>query len=185
MHDIGRLPTGWRPLVTNGDPANTTWQVVEDATAPGGSVCLALLRNASGRSQCNLCVSPSSAPADVEVSAYCQGDDGVGVVWRCQDAGHYYVCRVNPMEGNFGLFKVVGGRRTRLADARLGRFEDNRWYEIRAAMRGAQITCSLDGKPLIESADRSIVEAGGVGVWTRADALGRFAGFAARATANY
>ena len=171
--EVGRLPAGWTPLVTNGDAANTTWQVADDSTSPSGR-CLALLRNENDRGQLNLCVFDNVVLADLDLSAACRGDFGVGLVWRCLDADNYYVCRVNPAEGNFNLYKVIAKQRTRLASARLHRFVDDKWYQMRAVASGAEITCYLDGQALITVRDESLAPAGRIGVWTRADALGSF-----------
>lgn len=171
--DVGRLPAGWTPLVTNGNVARTDWRVIADAGSPSGH-CLALVRNENGRRQCNLCVYEGAVRADVDVHAMCQGDYGVGVVWRCVDADNYYVCRVNPAEGNFNLYKVVAGERVRLASGRLRRFIDDQWYDVRVRASGDEITCTLDGNEMFSVRDASLPGPGRVGVWTRADALGRF-----------
>ena len=171
--DVGRLPAGWTPLVTDGDVANTTWQVAEDPSSPSGR-CLALLRNENDRGQLNLCVCDDIVLADLDLSATCRGDFGVGLVWRCLDADNYYVCRVNPAEGNFNLYRVIAKKRTRLASARLHRFVDEKWYQIRVVASGDEITCYLDGHALITVRDESLAEPGRIGVWTRADALGSF-----------
>lgn len=166
--------------MTNGTPAATAWEVAVCQGLSDVTHCLALVRNENGRGQLNLCVYEGFRAADVEVEAACQGDEGVGVVWRCQDAANYYVCRVNPMEGNFNLYKVVDGTRTRLASARLERFIDEQWYRIRVVARGDEVVCYLDDRALLRAADGSLRLAGRCGVWTRADALGRFAAFRAR-----
>lgn len=42
-------------------------------------------------------------------------DQGGGVMWRYQDADNYYVCRYNPLEENFRVYRVVKGKRIQLA----------------------------------------------------------------------
>ena len=39
---------------------------------------------------------------------------GGGVVWRARDARNYYLCRFNPLESNFRVYRVVDGKRTQL-----------------------------------------------------------------------
>ncbi len=34
-------------------------------------------------------------------------DRGGGVVWRAKDKNNYYICRYNPLEDNFRVYKVV------------------------------------------------------------------------------
>lgn len=177
--DVGHPPPGWRVLATNGDRAATTWQVLRDEQVAGG-LALALTENHAARGQLNLCVAPG-AIRDVDFSARCKGDYGVGIVWRCRDAENYYVLRVNPMEGNVNLYVVSNGTRSRLASAQLGRFEDEQWRRLRVRHVDAQIEAWLDEHPVFRAADRTLRDAGGVGVWTRADALGRFAEFSLHA----
>jgi len=171
--DAGRLPAGWTPLVANGSAANTDWQVTTGGV-DAGACALSLVRNDNGRGQFNLCVCDRVKRADVKLSAWCRGDYGVGIVWRCRDADNYYVCRVNPAEGNFNLYKVVGGQRTRLASAPLRRFVDGQWYPLWAAMTGDEINCGIEGGFTIQARDAALPAAGRIGVWTRADALGSF-----------
>ena len=39
-------------------------------------------------------------------------DRGGGVVWRAKDKNNYYICRYNPLEDNFRVYKVEDGKRT-------------------------------------------------------------------------
>ena len=34
-------------------------------------------------------------------------DQGGGPVWRYQDANNYYIARMNPLEDNYRVYKVV------------------------------------------------------------------------------
>ncbi|MCG3128635.1 MAG: hypothetical protein CHACPFDD_03524 [Phycisphaerae bacterium] len=165
-------------LATNGDVAGTTWQVERDEQAVGGLV-LALTENYAARGQLNLCVAPG-AIRDVDFSVRCKGDYGVGIVWRCRDGNNYYVLRVNPMEGNVNLYVVANGTRSRLASAQLGRFEDEQWRRLRVRHVGQRIEAWLDDERLYQAVDATHGEAGSIGVWTRADALGRFGDFVLR-----
>jgi len=36
-------------------------------------------------------------------------------VWRYLDANNYYICRMNPLEDNFRIYKVIAGKRIQLA----------------------------------------------------------------------
>ena len=171
--DVGTLPAGWTPMVTNGSAASTDWRVTADG-ADSDDAVLSLVRNENGRAQFNLCVYEGIELADVDLSAECRGDYGVGIVWRCLDADNYYVCRVNSAEGNFNLYKVVGGERSKLATVHLKRFVDGQWYRVHVSTAGEFISCGVDGHPLITTRDTALPHAGRIGVWTRADALGSF-----------
>jgi len=63
----------------------------------------------------------ADAPAlrDVRVEVRCKPvrgtvDRACGVVFRFQDAEHYYVARANALEDNVNLYRVVNGRREQL-----------------------------------------------------------------------
>lgn len=114
-------------------------------------------------------------------------DQGGGLMWRGADRDHYYICRANPLEDNFRLYKVVGGVRTQLAsatvempDAAPGR--PGKWHTIEVIHRGEKIVCMLDGVTWLVVPDATLPEGGGVGVWTKADARTWFREFDARPT---
>lgn len=96
-------------------------------------------------------------------------DQGGGPVWRARDKDNYYVCRYNPLEANFRVYKVIDGARKQLGSARVDAGEG--WHEIGVRCVGAEIRCTLDGSELLNVRDASLPEAGRVGLWTKADAV--------------
>jgi len=110
---------------------------------------------------------------DVDVSVRLKAvagefDRGGGLVWRAKDRDNYYVARYNPLEDNFRLYKVEGGKRTQFDSADIPRAGG--WHTLRVRMVGDRITCDLDGKRYLEAADRTFPDAGKVGLWTKSDA---------------
>jgi hypothetical protein len=99
-------------------------------------------------------------------------DRGGGVVWRAKDQQNYYICRYNPLEDNFRVYKVVDGVRTMFKNAKAT--GDEKWHFLRVTMVGPKITCSLDGEKLLETEDASFKEAGMIGLWSKADAQSYF-----------
>ncbi len=51
-------------------------------------------------------------------------DRGGGVVWRAKDAKNYYIARYNPLEDNFRVYKVVGGKRHDVQECQNSRRRD-------------------------------------------------------------
>ncbi len=49
-----------------------------------------------------------------------------------------------------------------------------RWYTRRVTMVGNEITCSLDGRSMLEATDDTFPQAGMIGLWTKADAVTSF-----------
>jgi 3-keto-disaccharide hydrolase len=99
-------------------------------------------------------------------------DRGGGVVWRAKDKQNYYICRYNPLEDNFRVYKVVDGVRTMFKNAKAA--SDEKWHFLRVTMVGPKITCYLDGEKLLEAEDASFKEAGMIGLWSKADAQSYF-----------
>ncbi|NJM55413.1 MAG: DUF1080 domain-containing protein [Verrucomicrobiae bacterium] len=102
------------------------------------------------------------------------------MVWRYQDENNYYVARLNPLEENFRLYKVVNGVRKQLATADSDA-ADGQWHTMRVVHRGDSIQCHLNGKLLLEAKDADITKPGKVGFWTKADAVTAFDAFRADA----
>ncbi len=172
--DIGKLPAGWTAAKT-GEGEGSVWKVVDDGTAPG-KLATALAQTAkSPRQMFNLCVANDTNLKDVELGVAFKAvrgevDQGGGLVWRYQDANNYYVARMNPLEGNFRLYKVVAGKREQLASKGSLTIPSGEWHTMSIKHVRDQIECSLDRQKLLEAKDDTIQKAGKVGLWTKADA---------------
>ena len=99
-------------------------------------------------------------------------DQGGGVVWRAKDKNNDYIARYNPLEDNFRVYKVEGGKGTQFASAKVS--GDKEWHTLRVTMVGARITCYLDGTKYLEAEDSTFPDAGKVGLWSKADAQSYF-----------
>lgn len=170
---VGKLPKGWTAAKT-GDGEGSVWKIVEDKTAPKGSKVLAQTAESPG-SLFNICVADESEFKDGELSVSFKSikgktDQGGGLVWRYLDANNYYIVRLNPLEDNFRLFKVVDGKRTQIATKDNLEVPAGTWHTMNVTMRGDLIECALDGKKYLEAKDGTFTKAGKVGFWTKADA---------------
>jgi hypothetical protein len=99
-------------------------------------------------------------------------DQGGGLVWRARDVRNYYLARYNPLEDNYRLYKVVGGKRTQIQNADITHLGG--WHTLRVTMTGDQITCYYDGKTFLEARDTTFPGAGKIGLWSKADAQSQF-----------
>jgi hypothetical protein len=181
-NDVDKMPAGWKAERT-GKGEGSVWKVVKDSTAPSkGSYVLA--QTAAGPSSLfNLCVAENTTYQDVEVSAafkanHGERDQGGGIVWRYQDANNYYVARMNPLEDNFRVYKVVAGKRSAEFQDAETKIPKGEWHTLKIRMVGDHIQCFLDGKKYLDVKDSSITKAGKVGLWTKADARTSFDQFA-------
>lgn len=177
----GDLPRGWRAALTVEKDKTVpppTWRIVVDETAPTRPHALALVGTAATGRTFNLAIAEETSYQDFDLNLWIKSvagkeDQGGGPVWRLKDENNYYICRYNPLEGNFRLYKVVNGKREQLASESVI-VEPDRWFHVRVLMRGSKMTCFLDGRPLLEVDDETFPAAGKIGVWTKADALTAF-----------
>lgn len=99
-------------------------------------------------------------------------DQGGGLVWRAKDAKNYDLVRYNPLEDNYRLYKVVGGKRTLLQNADI--VHSAGWHTLRAVMEGDHVKCYYDGKEYLDFKDSTFTQAGMIGLWSKADARSHF-----------
>jgi hypothetical protein len=148
------------------------WKVVE---ADKGKAFAQSAKNSN--STFNIALAGDTNAKDVDVSVRMKAvagetDQGGGLVWRAKDAKNYYLARYNPLEDNYRLYKVVGGKRTLIQNADIPHSDG--WHTLRVTMTGEQITCYYDGKKHLEAKDATFPETGKIGVWTKADAQSHF-----------
>jgi len=178
---LGKLPPGWTADKT-GKAEGSIWQVVPDGTSPSKTGYVLAQTAESPITLFNVCVLKESKLKDVELSVAFKAvrgkdDRGGGFVWRYQDANNYYVCRMNLLEDNYRLYRVVAGKRTQLAAKEGIKVAIGTWHTLKVKMVGDTIECYLDGKKELEGKDSTFKEAGKVGLWTKADAQTAFDNF--------
>jgi hypothetical protein len=179
--DVGKAPAGWT-VDRTGKGEGSVWVVVADKTAPSGTG-RALAQTAEGPGPLfNLCVVDEGNFKDVEVSVAFKAvrgkrDQGGGIVWRYRDNRNYYIARMNPLENNYRVYKVVGGKRIQLDTKEGLKVPVNEWHTLKIEMKGDRIECYLDGRKMLEATDSTFTGAGKVGLWSKADAQTRFDNF--------
>ena len=174
----GALPAGWRLGTTNPGDGEAEWAVVEstDPNAPGKAFAVTSSTN-TGQAY-NVAVAEDSVYDHVDLSVRVRADageedQGGGPIWRCIDPNNYYICRFNPLEENFRVYKVINGKRTQLESTPefTGAGE---WVTIRVRMVGDAIECYIDGVLALEATDETLPGPGKIGLWTKADAATSF-----------
>lgn len=173
--EVGVLPAGFVVEATTPVGPLATWEVV----AEGDGKALRMTRpNHDEIKTYNLCWSRDRQFGDgsleVRVRAETGEDDqGGGLMWRVIDANNYYIARYNPLETNYRLYVVKGGVRKQLESAKVEGAAGT-WFTLKIDHVGDHIVCSLDGVPLLDAKDATFPSAGGVGFWTKADAVTTF-----------
>lgn len=175
--EVDQPPSGWTSAKT-GDGKGSVWRVVKDESAPSGAKVLAQTSSAGPNPLFNLCVADETSYLDLDLTVSFRAvrgkiDQGGGPVWRYQDEDNYYIARMNPLEDNFRVYKVVAGKRTQLGSADVDA-KAGRWHKIRIVQHGDKIQCSLNDEQLLDVKDDTFQEAGKIGLWTKADAVTSF-----------
>lgn len=163
----------WRTGTANRmvDAEDAHWNIRE------GRLALTDPRGHTGQAY-NLLWRESPRLADVELEVRVRAvsgveDQGGGPAWRVMGEDDYYVTRWNPLEDNFRVYSVVEGVRTELASAEV-KADPAEWHTLGVRHVGTRITCSFDGRELLSVEDTALAAAGGVGLWTKADACTAF-----------
>lgn len=175
----GEVPKGWKIEGTRQTGPLATWEVAREDGAPDGKHVLVLTNpNHTNRGTYNLCWTDAVTFQDGEIEVKLKGntgkiDQGGGPIWRVKDKDNYYICRANPLENNLRLYFVKDGRRQQIATADVD-IPTGKWHEVGIEHEGSHIVCSFNGKKLLEADDDTLPEAGGVGLWTKADAATSF-----------
>ena len=176
--DLGKVPSGWKVAKT-GKGNGSVWKIVADDSAPSKrSLVLAQVAESPARFF-NLCVAEEGSYRDVEVQVVFKAmrgkeDQGGGIVWRYQDANNYYIARMNPLESNYRVYKVVAGKRMQLGTKEDLKIPVGEWHILKIKQVGEHIECWLDGKKYLDAKDKTFAKAGKIGLWTKADAQTRF-----------
>ena len=130
----------------------------------------------------NLCVAEDTRYKDVDITVAFKplagkADQGGGLVWRYRDANNYYIARMNPLEDNYRVYKVVAGKRLQLGTKeglKVPTGPAGEWHTLRVKMEGDHIECYLDGQKQLDAKDPTFPDAGKVGLWSKADAQSYF-----------
>jgi len=186
---VGKLPAGWKVEATNPKGSLASWEVIKDATASSGEHVLAMTNpnHKFGRTF-NLCWTDTVSFFDGEIEVRFKAvkgekDQGGGVIWRVQDKDNYYIARFNPLEDNFCIYYVFDGARKILADAKIA-LPAGKWHTLKIAQHGNHFEGYLNGKKLLDGTNNRFMKPGGVGLWTKADAVTSFEDFSVEPLKN-
>ena len=100
-------------------------------------------------------------------------DQGGGIMYRVVDDNNYYVVRFNPLEDNFRFYYVKNGYRSMMKSAKV-HLDPSKYHTMQIIQNKSHYEAYIDGKKLLQGDDTTFTKAGGVGVWTKADAYTKF-----------
>ncbi|HWD20691.1 MAG TPA: hypothetical protein VHB20_15590 [Verrucomicrobiae bacterium] len=172
---VGSLPPGWVGGVTGEGQAD--WRVVVDTNAPSAPHVLQQSGSAKFCWCVNTNLSIKNGRLDVRFKPISGRDDKAGgLIWRFQDCSNYYVVRANAEEDNITIYKTVQGVRREYGRTKM-KVLPNQWHTLRVEFAGPRFTVAFDNEFALAWDDDTFINAGAVGVWTKADSVTAFDDF--------
>lgn len=155
-----------------GRPAD--WRAVADADGPDGWALVESEPDATDQ-RFPLCISEQTQGRDFDATLRFKPVSGsrdqvAGFVFRAQSASDYYVVRVNARDNSVRLYRMDKGKRSQLG-TKEAPVELGKWHSLRVIAANDRIEVALDGKPLFGINDRTLVQAGAIGVWSQGDSV--------------
>jgi hypothetical protein len=154
-----------------------SWQPVADPDAPDG---WALAETAGDPADLRfpLCISGQTVTRDFDATLRFKPISGTraqvaGLMFRAQSASDYYVVRANALDNSVRLYRMEKGKRSQLA-SKEAPIEAGKWHSLRVIVANERFEVALDGKTLFDVNDRSLPQAGPLGVWSQADSVTRY-----------
>jgi hypothetical protein len=158
-----------------GRPAE--WKAVADPDGPDG---WALVEAAGDPADLRfpLCIFEPAVARDFDATLRFKPVGGTraraaGLVFRAQSANDYYVVRADALDGWVRFYRLNKGKRGQLG-AKEAPITLGQWHSLRVIAVNDRFEVWLDGQRLFEATDRSLPQAGPLGIWSQADSDTRF-----------
>lgn len=153
------------------------WQPVPDPDGPDGWTLAEMARDPADL-RFPLCISQQAVARDFDATLRFKPISGTraqvaGLMFRAQSANDYYVVRANSLDNSVRLYRMEKGKRSQLG-AKEAPLEVGRWHSLRVIAANERFEVALDGKTLFDVTDRSLPQAGPLGVWSQADSVTRY-----------
>jgi hypothetical protein len=155
-----------------GRPAH--WQAVADPDGPSG---WALAETAADPtdSRFPLCLNEQAVLRDLDATLRFKPVSGVrervaGFMFRAQSANDYYVVRASALDGSVRFYRMEKGKRRGIGGKEVP-IESGKWHSLRVIASGDRFEVMLDGVSLFNVTDRTLPQAGPMGVWSQADSV--------------
>ena len=153
------------------------WRAVPDPDGPNGWALAETARDPTD-SRFPLCVAERAVGRDLDATLRFKPISGTraqmaGLVFRAQSANDYYFVQANALDKTVRLYRMEKGKRSQLArkDAPI---DAGKWHSLRVIAANDRFEVALDGKPVFDVTDRSLPQAGAVGVISQADSVTHF-----------
>ena len=150
------------------------WQALADPDGPSGWV---LAETAADPDDLRfpLCINEQAVLRDLDATLRFKPVSGVrarvaGFMFRAQSANDYYVVRASALESSVRLYRMEKGKRRQIGGKEVP-VESGKWHSLRVVVVSDRFEVMLDGESLFSATDRTLIQAGPMGVWSQADSV--------------
>ncbi|MDP1750807.1 MAG: hypothetical protein Q8L22_15235 [Reyranella sp.] len=155
-----------------GRPAS--WQALADADGPSGWVLTETAADPTD-SRFPLCINEQAVLRDLDATLRFKPVSGVrervaGFIFRAQSANDYYVVRASALDNSVRLYRMEKGKRRGIG-GKEAPVESGKWHSLRVIAVADRFEVMLDGMSLFSATDRTLPQAGPMGVWSQADSV--------------
>jgi len=169
---------GWISAYTNIKGNFPRWEITNTQSSDISQYIFHLLKTDAHGSEFNLCYTKKIKFLNGAISVKFKAnsgreDQGGGIVWRIKDNNNYYVARYNPLEDNLCFYYVKNSYR-RLLNSATVVLDKEHWHTMKIIQHNDHYQVFLDSKNILQGYDSTFTNAGGIGVWTKSDALTSF-----------
>jgi len=180
-----KTPGDFTAALTGGG-GSIKWWVQEVKDAPSGKRVVVQLSHDRTNARYPHLVRDDFSAKDVDVSVKFKTISGEvdasgGLIFRYKDKDNYYVVRANALEDNVVAYKTENGKRSNIGVKGKGNsygvkanVPHRKWNTLRVIMKGDLMEIFLNEEKLFEVEDDTFMEAGKIGLWTKADAVTQF-----------
>ena len=121
-----------------------------------------------------LCVSAQTVARDLDAILRFKPISGIraqvgGFMFRAQSANDCVVAPI-PLDNSVRLYRMDKGKRSQIA-AKEAPVGVGQWHSLRVIASNESFEVWLDGKTLFTATDRTLPQAGAMGVWSQADSI--------------
>lgn len=172
MTGIGR-PAQWRAIADPDGPSG--WALAETAADPTDS-------------RFPLCLNEQAVLRDLDATLRFKPVSGVrervaGFMFRAQSANDYYVVRASALDGSVRFYRMEKGKRRGIGGKEVP-IESGKWHSLRVIAAGDRFEVMLNGVSLFSATDRTLPQAGPMGVWSQADSVTHYGSLLVNPTAR-
>ncbi len=152
----------------------SSWQALADPEGPSGWVLTETAADPTD-SRFPLCINEQAVLRDMDATLRFKPVSGVrervaGFIFRAQSANDYYVVRASALDNSVRLYRMEKGKRRGIGGKEVP-VESGKWHSLRVVVVADRFEVMLDGTSLFSATDRTLPQAGPMGVWSQADSV--------------